>query len=128
MRTERFTIDYPKTKAERKRWNREYGLNSIYSGKHWRLRNDDKDFWRSMTQAAMLRAKVPKKIFDKPVKITFWWNDNLDLDNSAYERKMIIDSLRGWLIQDDNKRYVRELRDRIHDEDYILVEISEVGK
>lgn len=127
MRKETFTIDYPKSAAERKRWNKQFGFNAIYAGKHWGQRNSDKDFWHSMTRAAMARAEVPKKMFEKPVRISFWWNDNMDLDNSAYERKMIIDSLRGWLIQDDRKRYVKELRDAVHDKDYILVEIAEVN-
>lgn len=127
MRIERFTIDYPKSPAERKRWNRHYGLNAIYAGKHWAKRNEDKEYWHNMVRSAMSRAGVPKKPFEKPVRISFWWNDNLDLDNSAYERKMIIDSLRGWIIQDDRKKYVRELRDNVHDEDCILVEVKEIS-
>ena len=126
MRKERFTIDYPKTPAERKRWNKQFGLNAIYAGKHWSQRNSDKEFWHSMTRAAMARAEVPRKPFEKPVRISFWWNDGLDIDNHAYEAKMVTDSLTGWLIHNDNRRYVKGVSHEFHDKDYILVEIAEV--
>lgn len=126
MRKERFTIDYPKSKAEQKRWNRQYGLNAIYAGKHWSKRNEDKEFWHNMTWAAMHRAKVPKKLFDKSVAVTMHWNDGLDIDNHAYMGKMIVDSMTGWLFQNDNRQYVKSVKHEFHDKDYILVEVSEV--
>lgn len=126
MRVERFTIDYPKSSAERKRWNKQYGLNAIYAGKHWSKRNEDKEFWHLMTHAAMNRAHIPRKMFSKPVNITMHWNDGLDIDNHAYMGKMIVDSLTGWLIQNDNRRYVKSVSHEFHDADYILVEITEV--
>ena len=126
MRTERFKINYPSSPAERKRWNKFYGLNSIYSGKHWSKRNEDKQFWHYITRHALQEAGIRHKTFQRPVRISFWWNSALDLDNEAYMRKMIIDSLHGWLIENDSKRYVKELCDYCHEEPYILVEVREV--
>lgn len=126
LRIERFTIEYPKTPAERKRWNKEYGTNAIYAGKHWSRRNADKEFWHSMVRASMHRAEIPRKFFDKPVDIVMKWNDGLDIDNHSYMGKMLVDSLTGWLIQNDSRRYVRSVKHEFHNEDYILVEVSEV--
>lgn len=125
MRTEKFTIEYPKSPAERKRWNRQYGLNAIYAGKHWSKRKEDSEFWHSMVQAAMYRAKVPKKMFENPVSITMYWNDGLDIDNHSYEGKMVTDAMKGWLIRDDSRKYVRSVMHDFHDKDYILVEVKE---
>lgn len=126
MRKESFTIEYPKSAAERKRWNKQFGLNAIYAGKHWSQRNSDKEFWHNMVKAAMARAEVPKKMFERPVRVTMWWNDGLDVDNHAYMGKMLVDSMTGWLLQNDNRRYVKAVTHEFHDKDYILVEIAEV--
>lgn len=125
MRTERFTIEYPRSRDERTEWNTAYGLNAIYAGKHWKERQKDKDFWRLIVRSAMNRAKIPHQPFDRPVTITMSWNDGLDIDNHAYMGKMIVDAMRGRLFKDDNRRYVREVRHRFHDEDCILVEVTD---
>lgn len=126
MREETFVIEYPKSKAERSRWNKQYGMNAIYAGKHWSKRKEDSEFWHSMVRAAISRANIPKKMFDKPVSIEMYWNDNLDVDNHAYEGKMIVDAMKGWLIQDDSRKYVKSVLHRFHDDgDYILVKISD---
>lgn len=78
-----------------------------------------------MTYSALNRAKIPRKPFDKPVDITMRWNDGLDIDNHAYMGKLIVDSLRGWLLTDDKRRYVRSVTHSFHDRDYILVELAE---
>lgn len=121
-----FYIDYPNTKGEKAKWTKFYGLNSIYSGKQHYKRSRDKNFWTDMVHAALYRQRIPKKIFERPVSISFWWNTNLDLDNEAYMRKMIIDAIKGWLIFDDRLKYVRALHDFPHDEDYIKVLVEEL--
>ena len=121
-----FYIDYPDSKSERSKWSKFYGLNAIYAGKHHALRTKDKNFWTDMVRAQLYKQKVPKKLFERPVSISFWWNSNLDLDNEAYMRKMIIDALKGWLIFDDRLKYVRALHDFPHDEDYIKVTVEEL--
>lgn len=119
-----FEIEYPTTKAGKRLWAKEYGMNSIYAGKHWAKRQKDKQFWHALIQAKMQAAGIEKKPFDKPVSISFWWDDRLDLDNTAYMRKMIIDALKGWIIYDDTKRYVRELHDYCHNEGFIKIRVE----
>jgi len=39
--------------------------------------------------------------------------------------KMIEDCLKGYLIKDDSRRYVKEISHQFYDETYITVEITE---
>lgn len=117
-------IPYPKTKAGRTTWSKRFGLNAIYSGKHPQQRKKDSTEWHDLVKYLMLQQRVPKKMMDKPATIRFYWNDRLDLDNHAYMRKMIIDALKGWVITDDDRRYVKRITEDWHDEEYILVEVS----
>ena len=103
---EMICIEYPKTKAGKRQWGKEYGMNAIYAGKHWSRRKADSEYWHSLT-------------------IDFWWDDRLDMDNHAYMAKMIVDALKGWVIQDDNRRCVREIAHHWHDRGCILVEIRD---
>lgn len=123
---ESFKIYYPKSKAEMKRWTKEYGMNAYYSGKHWARRKQDADFWHLLTQSAMNRQELRRTPFDKPVEISFGWNDRLDIDNHAVMGKMITDAMKGRLITEDSRRYVKGVYHYFHDEDYILVKIREV--
>lgn len=122
---EMICIEYPKTKAGKRQWGKEYGLNAIYAGKHWSRRKADSEYWHSLTHAALVRAGIPRNPAQKPVSIDFWWDDRLDLDNHAYMAKMIVDALKGWVIQDDNRRCVREIAHHWHDRGCILVEIRD---
>lgn len=126
MRIERFIIRYPRTREERARWSKQYGLNAIYAGKHWSQRDADKQAWRLITWNAMNAARIGRNPFEGPVDITMSWNDGLDIDNHAYMGKMIVDAMRGRLLRDDSRRYVRSVTHRFHAEDYILVEVKEV--
>ena len=122
---EMICIEYPKTKAGKRQWGKEYGMNAIYAGKHWSRRKADGEYWHSLTHAALVRAGIPRNPAQKPVSIDFWWDDRLDLDNHAYMAKMIVDALKGWVIQDDNRRCVREIAHHWHDRGCILVEIRD---
>lgn len=121
-----FTIDYPTTAKERKYWTREYGLNAIYAGKHWTKRQRDSQYWHILVQSALKRQGIDKNLVKGKVKISFRWNDRLDIDNHAYMGKMIVDSLKGWLIEDDNRKYLAAVEHKFHSEDCIRVTIEEV--
>ena len=99
--TESFRIYYPKSKAEQKRWAKEYGMNAYYAGKHWSRRKQDAEYWHLLTRSALNRQEVRRTPFEKPVVITILWNDRLDIDNHAVMGKMIVDALKGRLINDD---------------------------
>lgn len=121
----RLTIPYPKTKAGRTAWSKRFGLNAIYSGKHPQQRKKDSTEWHDLVKYLLLQQHIPKHTPDKPVTIRFYWNDRLDLDNHAYMRKMIIDALKGWVIKDDDRRYISAITDGWHDGDCIIVEVTE---
>lgn len=124
--TESFRIYYPKSKAEQKRWAKEYGMNAYYAGKHWSRRNQDAEFWHLITRNALSQQEIRRTPFENPVEISFLWNDRLDIDNHAVMGKMIVDALKGRLINDDNRRWLKGVCHRFHEEDYILVQIKEV--
>lgn len=121
-------IPYPKTAAGKKEWNKRFGMNAYYSGKHWSKRKEDADFWHTLTRAAMSKAQVRRRPFEKPVVITFLWNDRLDCTNHGVMAKMIEDALVGRLINDDSRRWVKGIEHYFHDEDYIKVIIREIEK
>ena len=122
----KFTIPYPPTQKGKTMWNRRYGLNAYYSGKHWAQRKKDAEVWHWMTTAAMRKAKCRTTPFDKPVVVRFCWNDHLDIDNHAVMGKMIVDAMKGTIIHDDSRRYLAGVEHYFHDEDYILVMVREV--
>lgn len=102
-------------------------MNAYYSGKHWARRQEDAEFWHLLTIGALNRQEVRRKPFDKPVIITLFWNDRLDIDNHAVMGKMIVDALKGRLINDDNRKWLKGVCHYFHTEDYILVTVKEVS-
>ena len=120
-----FTIQYPKTKAGMKQFCKQYGLNALYSGKHWAVRREDANYWHSTVRAELMRQNVPQRASVKPVSITFYWNDRMDCSNHAYIAKMTEDALKGWLIQDDSRRFVKRITNEFWDGDCIKVEVKE---
>ena len=122
---ETFTIDYPRTAAGKKQWAKEYGFNKYYAGCHWSVRKRDADFWHMLTRTCMDRQGVRKRPFEKPVIIRFYFNDRLDCSNHAVMIKMIEDGMKGRLIQDDSRRYVKGIECYFHEDDTIRVEVRE---
>ena len=106
--------------------NSEYGMNKLYSGVHWTVRKRQADFIHSLIQTTLYVNKVPKMPFKSPVKVSISYNSRLDIDNHSYLSKLIIDGMKGWLIQDDTKRYVRELNQKFWEGKGILVEVESI--
>ena len=71
----------------------------------------------------MGKAKVPRKLLDHPVEICFYWNDGLDLDNHAALVKMIIDAMKGYIIHDDRRKWVKKVSHEFWEGKEILVEV-----
>lgn len=126
MATEKLRIAYPAFASEKKRWAKAYGMNAYYAGKHWAQRKKDADFWHWLVSANMAEQNVRRIPFKKPVIITFRWNDRLDIDNHSIMGKMIVDALKGKVIEDDSRRWLKGVCHYFHDENYIEVEIREV--
>ena len=118
----RFTIDYPKAFAK------EYGLNAYYAGLHWAVREQRADAWHRRVHAALRDESIRPRLFRKPVRITFFWDDRLDIDNHAIAAKCTVDALRGYLLENDSRRYVRAVGHRFWDRRCIGVEIEEFSR
>lgn len=122
-----FRIEYPNTPAGKKDWNKRFSDNAYYAGKHWAVRKKDADYWHNMVRACMDRQGVRKRPFEKPVEILLFWNDRLDVDNHSIMGKMIVDAMKGRLLQNDSKKWVRSVTHTFHDRgDFIWVEVREV--
>lgn len=126
MAKAQFTIPYPESKAERSRWNKRYGMNAYYAGKPWQVRRRDADFWHALTRACMDEQGVRRVPFERPVAVVFRWNDRLDIDNHAVMGKMIVDALKGRVIEDDNHKWLRGVCHYYHDADHISIEVREI--
>lgn len=124
---ERFRIPYPKHQAEQKRWNKQFGMNAYYAGKPWQMRKRDADFWHKLVWSCMESQDVRRFPFKRPVIICFHWNDRLDIDNHAVMGKMIVDAMKGRVIEDDSRRFVKGVCHYFHDEDYVGVEVREIS-
>lgn len=114
-----FYIEYPPKISD-------YGMNAIYAGKHWTKRKKDAEYWHMLTINALRQQGIHRKLFGKPVEITIFWNDRLDIDNHAYMGKMIVDALKGYLIEDDSRKYFVGIFHKFHNEKRIKVEVTEV--
>ena len=79
-------------------------------------------------RAALKEQNIRPRVFQKPVRITFWWDDRLDIDNHAIAAKCTVDALKGCLLADDSRRYVRAVEHRFWDKKCIGVEIEEISK
>lgn len=102
-------------------------MNKYYAGTHWSIRKRDADFWHMMVRACMNKQNVRAIPFSKPVVVTFHWNDRLDIDNHAVMGKFIVDAMKGRLIVDDSRRWLKGVCHYWHDEEYIRVEVREVA-
>jgi hypothetical protein len=105
--------------------NAQYGLNKIYSGKHWTKRKADAEEIHELVYYSMMQQNVPPVLFKKPVIIQISYNSNLDCDNHGYLTKLIVDGMKDYLLKDDSKKYVKEIRQKFWGEKGILVEIWE---
>lgn len=126
--TEILKIPYPVNPTVKKQWSKLYGLNAYYSGKHWSKRREDAQFWHALTRRAMEDGHCRKKPFDRPVVITFLFNDRLDCSNHAMIAKMIEDGLKGRIIADDTRRWVKGMEIYFHAADCIKVVVREIER
>lgn len=124
----KFTIPYPPTKAGKTAWNRRYGLNAYYAGKHYQARKKDAQALHTAAWAAMKQAKIRKKLVEGPVEVLFYWDDNLDVDNHAVIGKAVVDAMKGYILPDDNRRWVRKVSHEFWDGGSVRVEVREYEK
>lgn len=124
----KFTIPYPKAGKEKAQFNKQFTLNAIYSGKHWRKRKEDKDYWNWLVLSELRRQNIPQTMAEKPVELVFSWDDGLDCSNHAYMAKMIEDTLVGYVLPDDNRKWVKKITHEFNSDGVIIVEVLEWEK
>lgn len=109
--------------------SRTWGMNGVYSqSKHWNIRTKQAAQVHTLVKAQIRSVNRNVRKFDKPVSVRIFYNSRLDIDNHGYLAKLIIDGMKGILIEDDNRRFVRSLYQGFHsgDANLILVEVEEV--
>lgn len=123
----RFTIPYPPSKRSKAAFCRRFGLNAYYAGKHWTQRKKDADELHMLTLASMKKAHVKREILPGPVAITFRWDDGLDIDNHAAIGKAVVDTMKGYLLADDNPRHFVRVQHEFWSGGCIAVEVEEIA-
>lgn len=119
----RIFIDYPPTKAGKNAWNKRFGLNAYYAGKHYQQRKRDAEELHWLAAAAMKRARIRREMVRGPVEVRFCWDDGLDVDNHAVLGKAFLDAMKGCILPDDNRRWVKRVTHEFWDGGRILVEV-----
>ena len=107
------------------RINSNYSLNKYYSGIHWKIRQKDADYIHALVIHELKMEGVPEVPFKKPVEMHYYFNDRLDLSNHGAVVKMIEDALKGWVLIDDSRKYVKKITQEFWDKDFIKVEVKE---
>lgn len=100
-------------------------LNKIYSGVHYAVRRKMADEIHAATRYAILESGSYRLTKD-PVAVSMWFCSGLDLDNHGFLAKCIIDGMKGLLIADDNKKYLKSLTFGFWGGDGVLVQIQNV--
>lgn len=103
-------------------------LNSIYSTSHWTKRKRQSEQVHNLVRLSLISQRIPKILFESPIKIDFWWNSKLDLDNHGYLAKLIIDGLKGYLIKDDTKKYINSISHNYWTQKGIKIRLTEQSK
>ena len=120
-----FTLPYPARGKDKAAFCRRYGLNSIYAGKHWSARLEDKNYFRLLVRSELQKQGIAQEYMEGPVEIVMSWDDGLDCDNHAYMGKLILDSLSGYLLHDDSRQWVQGVRHEFNREGIIRVTVRE---
>lgn len=121
-----FDIPYPPTKKGKAAWNKRYGLNSYYAGKHWAQRKKDAEDLHTLAVLCMKKAHIRRQMVRSPVEVCFYWNDGLDVDNHAALGKAFVDAMKGYLLPDDNRQWFHRVTHEFWDGDTIRVEVKEL--
>lgn len=121
-----FEIPYPPNKKAKSVFCRNYGLNAYYAGKHWAQRKKDAEVLHAMTFAAMRKAGIERGLLEYPVEVYFHWDDGLDADNHAVIGKAIVDAMCKYILQNDNRKWLKGVHHQFWDGGAILVEVKPV--
>lgn len=96
-------------------------MNKIYAGNSWHKRKAQAAEIHELVRYAILNQVKPTRTFQKPVRIYISYNSRLDIDNHGYLSKLIIDGMKHLLIDEDSRKYVKELTQSFHEKAQNLV-------
>ena len=119
-----FTIPYPPTKGGKTAFCRRFGLNAYYTGKPWPVRRQDAVELHQLAELSMRRAHIRRQLVECPVAVRFRWHDGLDVDNHAVMGKAFLDAMKGYILPDDSRKWVRRVSHEFWDGKEILVEVT----
>ncbi|MGM0409219.1 MAG: hypothetical protein ACQEQF_00545 [Bacillota bacterium] len=105
----------------------EISLNKFYEGMHWAKRKEIADYWHMLTKAELSNANIKREFIQKPVDIIIRADSNLDADNHGALIKLIIDGMCGFILKEDDKRYIKSVKFEFYDEEGIEVELKKRG-
>ena len=120
----RFEIQYPKGGKAKTIWNRRFGLNAYYAGNSWPERKRDAEEVHMIARGAMHRAGIKPGVMSSPAQVRFYWADGLGSDDHAVLGKAMVDGMKGYLLGDDGRKYVRKVSHEFWDGDCIRVEVE----
>lgn len=100
-----------------------YSDNKYYAGKHWAQRQKDAEYWHTLLR---LEAPWDRPPLRSPVRMTYYWDDRLDLSNHSIMAKMIEDGIKGRIIVDDSRKHVAEIVHRWWNGKKIKIEVEEI--
>ena len=102
------------------------GLNSLYStNKHWAVRKREAEAVHEAVKLTLISQRIDKAFIKTPVAIDIFYNSRLDIDNHGYLAKLLIDGIKGYLIEDDSPKFVKKLTQSYWDGEGIMVKIRE---
>lgn len=121
-----FDIPYPPTKKAKAAWNKRFGMNAFYAGKHWSQRKKDAEELHNLALWSMKAAGIRNQLVAKPVEIRFFWDDRMDIDNHAALGKAFVDAMKGYILPDDGPGWFRKVTHEFWDGGKIRVEVEEL--
>lgn len=93
---------------------------------HLGMRRKQPQKVHEIVRLPMKSQNIHQKMFEKPVNIAFKWHSKLDLDNHGYIAKLIIDSLKGYLIRDDTGKYINRITHEYQKNKGVRTKLNEV--
>ena len=102
-----------------------YSLNSIYSGRHWSRRASIAKEIHSLIRLE-IKARGLKRDIEKPCELWLYYNSKLDCSNHGFLTKCIEDGMKGLLIKDDTRKYIKGIYQGFWNGEGVKVKIKEI--
>ena len=80
-----------------------------------------------LVQNELRKQKIPRKPLKGPVILELYYNSRLDCSNHGYLTKLIEDGLKGWVIEDDDRKHVKGIYQGFWQGDGVKVRVREEG-